>query len=121
MALESNIDIASNYFTGEDKLLPFTIVDSSGGVQVITGWALSWMVKAAKTDADAAAKVTKTTVSGITITNGAGGICQVAVSDDDIAALAGGTLYHHELKRTDAGLETVLSFGTFRLRQAVHA
>lgn len=117
MALEANVQ----FFTGEDKILSFTIYQSDGSTaQNITGWSLSWMVKADKTDEDDEALVTKSG-AGVTITNGAAGQCSVTVEDSDIAALVGGTRYYHELKRTDAGLETVLSYGTFRLTQAVHA
>lgn len=121
MAIEANINADSDYFTGEDKSLQFTIYQSDGSTaQDITGWSLSWMVKKRKTDADNAALVTKTTADGIALTTPASGICTVTVEDTDITALVGGTLYYHELKRTDAGYETVLSYGTFTLRQAVH-
>lgn len=118
MAIETNIGPDDHYFTGEDKSLPFTITNAAGGIQDITGWSLSWMVKRKKTNADAV--VTKTTDGGIVLTLAVAGLCTVTVSDDDIAALVGGRLYYHELKRTDPGLETVLSFGTFMLGQAVH-
>lgn len=120
MATESNITAASHFFTGEDKSLVVTVLDAAGAAQDITGWALSWMVKRRKTDADADALVTKATGAGIALTTPASGICTVTVEDVDIAELLGGQLYYHELKRTDAGLETVLSYGTFVLSQAVH-
>jgi hypothetical protein len=120
MATESNIGFGDHYFTGEDKLVSFAITNSAGAVQDITGWALSWMVKADPLDDDEDALVTKVSGDGVAITNGPAGLGAVTVEDDDIAALAGDTRYYHELKRTDAGLETVLIYGTFRLSQAVH-
>lgn len=115
------ITSASQYFTGEDKALAFTIYQGrSSTVQDITGWALSWMVKARKTDADSAALVTKTTADDIALTTPASGLCTVTVTDSDIANLTGDVTYWHELKRTDAGNETVLAQGTFTLSQAVH-
>lgn len=121
MAIESHVTAASHFFTGEDKSLTFTIVDAAGVAQNISGWALSWMVKRRKTDADAAALLTKTTAAaGIALTTPASGICTVTVEDSDLVTLAGGQLYYHELKRTDPGFETVLSFGQFVLNQAVH-
>ncbi len=120
MAIES--PITDSYFTGEDKSLVFTIYQANGTTaQNITGWALSWMVKRNATDADGAALVTKTTAGGgVVLTTPASGICTVTVEDSDIATIVGGNAYAHELKRTDAGAETVLSYGSFVLTQAVH-
>lgn len=121
MATEQNIGLGDHYFTGESKQLPFVIYQSDESTpQNITGWSLSWMVKAAKTDEDEDALVTKTTDSGINFTGASSGAGLVEVSDDDIAEIAGGTVYYHELKRTDSGLETVLIYGKFQLSQAVH-
>jgi hypothetical protein len=116
------VDITEQYFTGEDKTLRFTIYTDAdhSATEDITGWALSWLVKRRKRQTDADAVITKTTGSGITITSAAAGVLDVALSDTDIANIAGDALYWHELKRTDAGSETVLSQGLFRLTQAVH-
>jgi hypothetical protein len=122
VAIEQNIGPAADYFTGEDKTLPFTIYQSDESTpQDITGWSLSWMVKRRKTDADADAIVTKTVSAGIALTTPLSGVCTVTVTDTDIADIRGGVLYYHELKRTDAGFETVLSYGTLTLAHAVHA
>lgn len=123
MAIEQNIGPAVDYFTGEDKSLPFTIYQADEAtLQDISGWSLSWMVKRRKSDADADALVTKTTAAGgIALTTPGSGVCTVTVTDTDIAAVLGGVLHYHELKRTDAGFETVLSYGSLVLSQAVHA
>lgn len=122
MAIQQHITGAASYFTGEDKSLPCTIYQRDDAtLQDITGWALSWMVKARRTDDDADALVTKTTSNGgIVLTTPASGVCTVTVSDTDIASLAGEVQYFHELKRTDAGNETVLIYGKFILSQAIH-
>ena len=121
MAVERNISPADDFFTGEDKTLPITIYQANGTTaQNITGWNLSWLVKRKRLDLDVAAVVTKVTPTGITLTTPLSGLCTVTVTDEDIATLSADTLYYHELKRTDVGSETVLTFGTFRLRQAVH-
>jgi hypothetical protein len=112
MADEQHITAAHEFFVGEDKTLTFTLTG-----ETITGWALSWMLKRKATDTDAAAKVTKTTSDGITITSAT--TCQVEVEDVDTDPLRA-DIYWHELKRTDAGLETILSYGTCVLRQSVH-
>lgn len=121
MAIEAPISQSADFFTGEDKSLIFTVYQADGTtVQNITGWALSWMVKKRRTDADADALITKTTSSGIALTTPLSGICTVTVTDADVANIRGGELYYHELKRTTDGAETVLSYGKFGLRQAVH-
>ena len=97
--------------------MSFTIYQSDGVTpQDITGWTLSWMLKRKATDADASALVTK----AATLTTPASGICTVALTDDDTSALLAGNLYRHELKRTNTGLETVLSYGKVNIKQAVH-
>jgi hypothetical protein len=122
MAVRQDIAPASDFFTGEDKDLVFTIYTTNAQTvaQDITGWTVSWMLKANKTDADGSALLTKTTVSGIVLTTAASGILTVSLTDTDIASLKGGVLYFHELKRTTDGQETVLSYGAFTLNQAVH-
>lgn len=116
------VHISDQYFTGEDKTLRFTIYSDTAhaAAQDITGWAISWMVKKRKSQADVDAAITKTTSAGITLTTPGSGILDIALSDTDIADIVGGAVYWHELKRTDAGLETVLSQGTFILNPAVH-
>lgn len=123
-------DVVNALFTGEDKNLSFTIYqagtpaeDAAAGIgtpQNISGWALGYMVKKHRHDADSAAKIAKTTGAGsITIPTGTDGVCIVALSDDDTSLLRGGDLYHHELKRTDSGSETTLVFGSFVPQQSV--
>lgn len=122
MATEQNIGPDDHYFSGEDKRLPFVIYQSDGVTpQDITGWSLSWMVKAARTDADADALLTLTTDGAeITLTTPATGAGEVEVDESDIADMAASTRYFHELKRIDSGFKTVLIHGTLRLGQAVH-
>ena len=112
---------SDRFFTNADKELTFAIKQADGVTpQNITGWALSWMLKRRKTDADASALVTKTTGGGtITITDGPNGVCTLTVTDENTAAVRAG-LYVHELKRTDVGAETPLTEGTVVLRQSAH-
>ena len=114
MSIESNIAESDNLFLGEDKILQYTVTDSAGAIQVITGWALEWVLRSAA--GHGTALLTKTVGSGITITNGAGGILQVAIADDDTLSMAPDT-YYYTLRRTDAAFEVVLAFGTVVLRQ----
>ena len=72
MTTEAHIAQSDNLFTGTDKVLQFTVVDSAGAAQAITGWALLFvMVPWPVTGALASGwKLSKTTGAGITITNG---------------------------------------------------
>lgn len=120
MAVKS--PILDQYFTGEDKSIVFTITQANGTAQNITGWSLSWLVKRYATDPDVSAFITKTTAGGgIVLTTPLSGICTITVTDDDVANISGGRSYVHELKRIDAGAETVLSYGPFKLQQSAHA
>jgi hypothetical protein len=120
MADEQNI--SDNWFIGEDKILPITVYRDAAhsATQDITGWTLSWMLKRRSSDADASALLTKTTTTGGTVlTTPLSGLCTVTIADTDTDALNPGS-YHHELKRTDAGFETVLTHGTVLLKRALH-
>lgn len=115
MSTKSPVKNSDNFFIGEDRVLEFTIVDASDVAVNISGWSLEWVLR--RDPSSSAATLTKTTVSGITITNGAGGVCQVAIADTDTIDMEPGG-YHHTLRRADAGFETVLAFGPFDLQQA---
>lgn len=93
----------------------------------ITGWTLGWMVKRYKSDADADAILTKTTTGGAIVIAGAFNAtpannaqrATLTLEDSDTASLYPG-LYYWELKRTDAGFETVLGYGQMTFIQGVH-
>jgi hypothetical protein len=112
---------------GEDHAFPCTILNATETAAVdITGWALSWMIKRNASDADLAAILTKVTPTGIVISgtfNATPSVntqkATVSVLDTDTDLLTPG-LYHHELKRTDAGVETTLITGLLELVQRVH-
>ena len=115
MSIDAPIATADNWFIGEDRTLEFTVVDSAGTAQNITGWALEWVLRDAP--GNATALLTKTVGDGITITDGAAGRCDVAIADTDTESLSPNLLFH-TLRRTDDGLETVLAFGEALLKQA---
>lgn len=115
-----DIDADDDFFIGEDKTLPVTIYQANKRtIQNITGWGLSWMLKGSLTDADADAVLTKTTTNGITLSAPSSGVCTIAIADTDTDSLDPAT-YVHELKRTDAGSETVLFQGRCVLKRGVH-
>jgi hypothetical protein len=120
MAIRDDITADDDLYTGEDKTLTITVYQADGATpQDITGWALSYVWKKTLADPDAEAALTKTTSSGITLTTPASGICTVTIADTDTDHLPART-YVHELKRTDAGSETVLTTGTVLLQQSAH-
>lgn len=121
-------ETALQLFQGEDRRYLFTILDVAEAVAIdITTWTLSFMVKRYTSDADASALITKTAAaSGIVISGTFNSvpatntqIATVTVEDSDTTAIGEG-LYHYELKRTDAGFETILAYGAFELIQGVH-
>lgn len=79
----------------------------------ITGWALRWKLQTPELDTD---YITKTTVSGITITDGDDGLCEVDLDVADTSSLELGT-FHHELWRTDSGFTVPLASGEFQLAE----
>ncbi len=120
MSITRHITRDDDWWTGEDKSLVYTIYQSDETTpQDITGWTLSYTWKKHLSDPDASAVLTKTTSAGIVLTTPLSGICTVTIADTDTDALTART-YVHELKRTDAGSETVLTTGTVVLQQAVH-
>lgn len=119
MPTDAPIDVI---FAGTDVPLAFTIYESNAAdaaVQDITGWTLSWRLKVRADDPDARTLVLKTTSSGIALTAPGAGVCTVTLEDTDTDHLMPGE-YYHELKRTDAGFETVLSYGLCAVRRGGH-
>lgn len=115
------ITASDELFSGVDKTLQFTVVDASDAAVNITGWALEWVLyQGVSPKKGATALITKTTSAGITITNGAGGVCQVAIADTDTDTIDGDDKpgYYQELRRTDAGLEDVLAYGPVTIKQS---
>lgn len=109
-AFESPIADSENFFAGEDRTILFDVKQEDGTTpQNMTGWALTWELKASATGS---VSVSKTTVSGITIGNGigTGDRATVTVAKADTSALTAATFFHI-LRRTDSGASTVLAFG----------
>ncbi len=82
----------------------------------MTGWALTWELQDSPADSP---HFSKTVGSGISIGNGSGtdDRATITVADTDTESLEPG-LYYHQLRRTDAGSERVLSFGTVVLLES---
>ena len=116
------------YDLGTDFAYVFEILNETETAALdIGGWALSFMVKSDREDHDAAALVTKTTAAGGIVIAGVFDAAPatnaqratVTLEDSDTDATMRGTKWW-ELKRTDAGLETILAYGTVPFRRGVH-
>jgi hypothetical protein len=125
VAKETHDDI----FLGTDFERVFHIKNDAESASIdITGWALSWMVKRHHDQADNLALLEFTTGDAdITIAgafdanpNTNAQRATLFVGDDATDAEINPGMYHWELKRTDAGFETVLAYGTLECVQGVH-
>ena len=100
-----------------DITLQFSVVDSSGTAVNITGATIKWT---ARSDKNSTAVISKTVGSGITITNGSGGVFQVALTAANTATLRG--RYVHEAVVTISGSNVTLTnddvtWGTLTIRE----
>jgi hypothetical protein len=124
MAKETDDEI----FIGADYQRHYHIKDEDETTSInITGWALSWMLKKRLAHDDSEALITKTTGGGTVTIAGtfnatpANNLQRATISilDTETDPLAKGD-YQWELKRTDAGSETVLAYGKMTLLRGVH-
>jgi hypothetical protein len=114
---------ALTLWQGTDQQFVFTIKNAAETACVnITGWTLSFMAKVRSSDADVAAVITETaTISGTFNSDPAVNtqVATITIEDSDTTGVTP-RLYQWELKRTDAGAETIEAYGTLDLRQGVH-
>lgn len=103
-------------WAGDHADLQFTVVDSTGTAVNITGATISWKCAAAVDSASAL--FTKTTASGITITNGAAGIFKVSILPADTTALSG--VLYHEAQMTLSGAVTTVAVGKLTIEKTLH-
>lgn len=112
MAREADV----SWFVGEDKTLRFTVYQADDTtIQNITGWTLEWEVR--QRPASSTPLLTKTTGSGITLTDPTNGVCDVALTATDTTTLGSGE-YVHALRRTNSGASTVLTYGDATARDS---
>src|SRR3990170_2481179 len=100
--MANRVDI--EFTKGEDVTLQLTVKDAAGVVVNVTGWAASFGVGA----------LTKTG----SVVDGPNGRIDITLLDDDTNTLTVGS-FPYDVKRTDAGFETVLAYGTLRVLQNV--
>ena len=124
MAKETTLD---PLYLGTDFSYAFHVKNDAEDTSIeITGWALSFVLKVSPADADTGAILIKTVGSGITISgtfsatpsaNTQRATVAIADTDTDVAPECRAWW---ELKRTDAGFETILAYGRVELRRGVH-
>lgn len=130
MSLIANITSDDAWHVGEDKILDYTIYGDAARTTCldVSAFVLSWKLSRGGTTG----LVTKTSGSGITVAGTFNAdpavntqVVRVAIDDVDTQPDTGPALtsgnYVHELKRTDAGLEAVLSHGRVQLLPSLHA
>lgn len=119
----TKVDIleSDRWFTNSDYALNCYVKQADGTTaQNIAGWTLSWVLKKRASDPDANALITKTTVSGITIVDAAQGHARISIAKADTDATFKSGTFHHELKRTDAGLYVVVIYGLAVIKRSAH-
>ena len=116
MALNQPITTSDNFFAGEDKTITFDVTQADGTTpQVMTGWALTWELKASVTGAIAISKTTAAGTVALSSKFGTNDRATVTIADGDTESAGAGAYYHH-LRRTDAGSEQILAYGDVTLR-----
>jgi len=94
-------------FSGDNKILSVSVVDSAGVAVDLTSATASWQLARSN---DAAPLIQKATGgSGIVITDAAGGVLEITLSASDTDALKGS--FYHELQviDTSGNIATVLA------------
>ncbi len=86
-------------WAGDTRTETVTVTNSAGSAQNLTGLTLRWVVR--RHSRAGTIVISKSTGSGITITNAAGGIFQIALSPADTKNLEGE--YYHEASGVDSG------------------
>jgi hypothetical protein len=103
---------------GDTKTIVFNVKDSGGAALDLTGATIRWglCAYAASGAIAEAALLTKSVGSGITVTDAAGGVCQVALSAANTTAtprMSG--RYYHELEVTSGGVVSTVHRGLIEI------
>jgi len=102
------------FIKGQDKSLTVAVVDDAGAAVNIAGAAIAWVLA---TDLGGTTLVSKSVGSGITITNGPGGIFTVSLAEADTDALDNGWYYHEAQVEDTSGNKTYVTTGWINLRE----
>ena len=111
---EQDIGFDTPFYQGNDGTLSFTVFNPDGTRKTLTNASIEWLL--AETDDIDNPHVTKTVGSGITITDGPNGECDVTLDSSDTSDLRGNK--HHRLTVTDDNGDTyVAAVGTFKIQK----
>lgn len=116
------VEIPFLVFRRQSARLDFTVSkppDQGGGPEDITGWAIKFQLLDSYANW-AAPLVTRTVGSGVTITSGPAGQCQVTLTQThlDWSPTTATARYYFTLSRTDTGVEDQLAYGEVYLDSA---
>lgn len=99
---------------GDTKVITCTTYNATGGITNLTGGTIEYKLY----ETDYTVQVTKTTSSGIVITDAANGVFQVTLSPSDTLTLLG--TYLHEAELTDANSAvSTLFIGDVTIKKSV--
>lgn len=119
-AATANVPASEQWFKGEDRTLQFDVVNAAGSPQTMTGWALTYELKASQTATTAL--ISKTAGSGIAIGDGDGtdDRATVSIASGDYGSVSFAhekKTFYHRLYRTDSGNKIVLAEGEAVIHQ----
>ena len=100
---------------GDDKTLVITVRDANGNPVSITGASIKWQCARSF---GKASSISKTTSSGISITDGANGVFAVTLDDTDTESLVGNFIHEAQVTASDGSISTVVS-GTMKINKAL--
>lgn len=101
---------------GDDKEIDFAVTNELGAALNIAGADILWNLLDGNT-----IMLTKDTNDGVTITNGAGGLCRVTLDPSDTASLTPKVYRHGLVISIQAGAYQTVSKGEFRIDSKVRA
>lgn len=115
--LASGVSMISNFMmtAGDTKTLVVTTKDASGNAVNITGSSIKWQ---AARSMGKASVLSKSTSSGIQITDGANGEFTVTLNPSDTEDLIGNYYHEAQITAADGTISTVL-FGTMKINPAL--
>ena len=93
-------------YQGDTKVLTVTVKDKVGNAVAITSATIKWQASRSKGKTP---DISKTTSSGISITDGANGVFTVTLNASDTESLEGSYYHEAEVIFSDSTVSTVLS------------
>jgi len=107
-------------YKGDDLTLQVTVKNADGTAKDLTGATIKWQLS---TGVNATPPLlSKAVGTGITITNAAGGVFEIAIAQSDTASMPAKDTYYHEAEVTDgAGKKSTVLTGTAKVKAALVA